>query len=70
MIADGTNLSWRLWINVNLLDTGKSLSFNGKPKAPAWTASNNNDVMGMAAANVTLFDAGAFGLPLNAIPFN
>jgi hypothetical protein len=25
----------RLSINVTLLDTGKSLSFNGKPKAPA-----------------------------------
>jgi hypothetical protein len=45
-----------------------SRSFNGKPKAPAWTASNNDDVLGMLAANAMLFGTGAFGLPLNEEP--
>jgi hypothetical protein len=48
-----------------LLDTGNALSFNGKPKAPVWTASNNDDVWAWRAAIATLVDTGAFGLPLN-----
>jgi hypothetical protein len=40
-------------------------SFNGKPKAPAWTALNNDDVLGMACGECHAVCTGAFGLPLN-----
>jgi hypothetical protein len=40
------DLPVHLRLNVTL-EQQLASSFNGKPKAPAWTASNDDDVLGM-----------------------